>query len=100
MHIFTTPNLFRIANIFKLNFFSLKFPKNMGLSNFHKIGHETHVKEYTRWDIELLLSELKFKNIKILCYYLGTKFMNVDELLSLNVKNFNYGQNLFVSCQK
>jgi SAM-dependent methyltransferase len=100
LHIFTTPNLFRVANIFKLNFFNLNFPKKMGFSSFSKIGNEVHVKEYTRWDIKLLLGELNFKNIKIHCYYLGTKFMNVDELLSLNAKNFNYGQNLFVSSQK
>jgi SAM-dependent methyltransferase len=100
LHVFTTPNLFRVANIFKLNFFNLNFPKKMGFSSFPKIGNEVHVKEYTRWDIKLLLDELKFKNIKIHCYYLGTKFINVDGLLSLKAKNFNYGQNLFVSSQK
>lgn len=100
LHIFTTPNLFRIANIFKLNFFSLKFPKKMGFSSFSKIGNEVHVKEYTRWDIKLLLGELKFKNIKIHCYYLGTKFMNLDELLKFDTKKLNFGQNLFVSCNK
>jgi hypothetical protein len=100
MHIFTTPNLFRVANIFNLIFFNLNFPKKMGFSSFLKVGNEVHHKEYTIWDIKLLLGELKFKNIKIHCYYLGTKFMNVDELLSLNAKNFNYGQNLFVSSQK
>ena len=100
LHIFTTPNLFRIANIFKLNFFSLKFPKKMGFSKFYKIGYELHVKEYTRWDLDLLLSELIFKNIKIHCYYVGTKFMNLDELLKFDTKKLNFGQNLFVSCNK
>jgi hypothetical protein len=74
--------------------------KSWAKTSFSKIGNEVHVKEYTRWDIKLLLGELKFKNIKIHCYYLGTKFMNLDELLSLKAKNFNYGQNLFVSSQK
>jgi 2-polyprenyl-3-methyl-5-hydroxy-6-metoxy-1,4-benzoquinol methylase len=100
IHIFTTPNLFRVVNIIKLNFFNLNFPKKMGFSSYPKVKNEVHVKEYNRWDIKLLLGELKFKNIKINCYYLGTKFMNVDELLNLNAKNFNYGQNLFVSSQK
>jgi 2-polyprenyl-3-methyl-5-hydroxy-6-metoxy-1,4-benzoquinol methylase len=54
MHIFTTPNLFRVANIFKLNFFNLNFPKKMGFSSFPKVGNEVHLKEYTRWDIKLL----------------------------------------------
>jgi hypothetical protein len=99
IHIHIHIRLYAII-ISQFNFFNLNFPKKMGFSSFLKVGNEVHLKEYTRWDIKLLLGELKFKNIKIHCYYLGTKFMNVDELLSLNAKNFNYGQNLFVSSQK
>lgn len=67
--LFGTPNLLRPANIIKLLFGRLGFPKV--LCEVENVGKYIHIQEYTPWQLEIYLKEVGFKIIEMRYQYFG-----------------------------
>lgn len=73
--IFTTPNLFRPANIIKLVLGRLIFPATIGFTR--EIGPYTHVQEFYEQHMNLLLREVGFQNVKVAHAFWGLHFLSL-----------------------
>ena len=70
-----TPNIFRPANIAKLLLGNLRFPVKIGGNE--EIGDYIHVQEFHEQQLNLMLHEIGFKDIKIYHQYFGLSITNV-----------------------
>lgn len=64
-----TPNLHRPANIIKLATGSLTFPVNIG--DLGHLGSCVHIQEFTHYQLQNMLEEVGFKNIKSTSCFFG-----------------------------
>ena len=72
-----TPNLLRPANIIRAILGKLQFPMKIGY-NF-KIGDYIHVQELHERQLQLMLEEVGFENVKIYPLYFGlTTVLNIS----------------------
>lgn len=70
-----TPNIFRPVNVIKLLLGKLKFPLKIGENE--EIGEYIHVQEFHEQQLNLMLQEIGFKDIKIYHLYFGLSVSNI-----------------------
>lgn len=71
-----TPNLLRMANIAKIFFGKLHFPKKIENSGLYTSSH--HIQEFTQWSISNMLKEIGFENIELKCCFFGLHIFNIQ----------------------
>lgn len=73
--IFSTPNLFRPANLMKLFIGKLQFPVKIGY--FEEIGDYVHIQEYADWSLRIILEEAGYEVIDSIPSFFGIHFLNL-----------------------
>lgn len=97
--VFSTPNLFRPANLLKLLIGRLTFPLVIGHTK--EIGDYIHIQEFNERQLDIMLQEIGFSRIKATHSFFGLSFMNIN--LSSNPKTKmgkTMCQYLFFTAQK
>jgi 2-polyprenyl-3-methyl-5-hydroxy-6-metoxy-1,4-benzoquinol methylase len=73
--VFSTPNLFRPANVMKLLLGKLTFPLKIGY--FEEIGDYVHIQEYADWSLRIILEEAGFYVVETVPSFFGIHFLNL-----------------------
>ena len=93
---FSTPNLLRLTNIFKLLFNKLDFPHHMDGEGSYEHGPSIHEQEFTKFNLELLLKEYDMTDIKVEYKFFNIPFINI----CFDFKNFALSHLLFATAKK
>lgn len=83
---FSTPNIFRFANLIKLSLGHLRFPTVIGFND--EIGEYVHEKEFFMEDLRILMEEIGFYEVEVYTRLFG--FMPFQMLF-----NFKRGSRFF-----
>lgn len=87
--LFSTPNLFRPANIIKLFLGKLKFPLKIGYNK--EIGEYIHVQEFYDQQMITILKDIGYKDISVLYGFFGIHFFKI---VFQNIPKQNFGKSL------